>query len=373
MSVDIKIANSMLEESRYLIHQFRSVSPSEMPYLIILGGQPGSGKSTGIQAIEKEERFQGNVIPLSNDDFKPMYPGYISLLSQDPIATSYTVQPYANYVVDQLKKELSDKKYNLIIEGTMRTSEVPLNTLNEFKKKGYQTEAYVIAANYFASRAGCLIRRETEILRIGHGRAVPVESHDAAYNNIPDTLNTLIRSGKLDNLTVLSRNGEVVGNLTNGDEVVSVYLLHRSLLNLNEFKQIKVDLDKVVKMMRNRGAAQADLDETIDLQNQIKKAYPDLELNTFKYTLTNEFGAQYGINSNYDILDYFRQKYPVLVSTIEQNGVIEVKGHGSLYLSQEHPPTLAKLIAKELNLVIECAPSKLLHEHAVNVENNLTR
>lgn len=267
MAFNFDIANEMLEQARSEL-DFTSVTPSDTPYLIILGGQPGSGKSSAIEKIE--ERFDDNIIALNGDDFKTTYPGYDALLAKDPIKASEEVQPYSNYVVNQLKNDYANKKFNLIIEGTMRTIEVPLSTINEFKAKGYQTEACVVTSNYYASRAGCIYRMEMDIADNGHGRAVPIESHDAAYNNIPDTINNLISSGKLDNLTIISRSGEVLGTLNNGDDVLSIYTSHRNQLTHNEYKQINIDLHKVVNMMQNRGASKADICQATDLQNQLK-------------------------------------------------------------------------------------------------------
>jgi hypothetical protein len=54
----------------------------------------------------------------------------------------------------------------------MRTSEVPLATITDFKSNGYLAEAYVVASNYYASRAGCLKRMELEIAIKGSGSEV---------------------------------------------------------------------------------------------------------------------------------------------------------------------------------------------------------
>jgi UDP-N-acetylglucosamine kinase len=242
-------------------------SPVDNPQLVILGGQPGSGKSSAIEVIEA--MFNSNIVALNGDDFKTLYPDYDDLLAKDPLKTAHDVQPYSNHVVNELQKELSAKKYNMLIEGTMRTSEAPLKTLTEFKDKGYQTEAYVVSSNYYASRTGCLLRREIDMMLSGSGRDVPVTSHDAAYNNIPGTMETIIKSGKLDNLTVLTRSGNLLGSLQNGDDVVSLYSAHRNNLTTNEYNQIHSDLGRVIDLMENRNANVAEVDQIRDLRTQL--------------------------------------------------------------------------------------------------------
>src|SRR6185437_11999485 len=251
MSFNSQIAAEMLEEAR-LILNIGSAIPADKPLLVILGGQPGSGKSSAIEMIEA--RFNDNIFALNGDDFKELYPNYEELLKSNQEQTTHQVQPYSNYVVNKLKAEYSNQKYNIIIEGTMRTSEVPLATINEFKAKGYQIEAYVVASNYYASRTGCLHRMELDILDNGYGRAVPVESHNAAYNNIPTTMQTLIQYGQLENLTVMSRNGEVLGELKNSDDVVGIYQNHRNQLGEGQYQQIKANLNEVLELMQKRNA-----------------------------------------------------------------------------------------------------------------------
>ncbi|MFN8770933.1 MAG: zeta toxin family protein [Neisseriaceae bacterium] len=272
MSLDFEIASLMLNKAKNDILE-QGIEAVSKPTLIILGGQPGSGKSSGIKSIESEERFKGNIITLSADDFKLLYPNYDQLLLIDPIKTSYLVQPYANYVTNELKKEFANKQYNLIIEGTMRTVEVPLSTCSEFKNKGYITEAYIVASNYYASRSGCLTRLEKEIYLQGTGRSVPIESHDAAYKNIPITLEALMNSQKLDNITILSRQGEVLGNLKNGDNILSIYTDHRNKLSSSEHKQINEDLDNVLKIMQNRNAGIQEITQVNSLKRQFNTDY----------------------------------------------------------------------------------------------------
>lgn len=270
MSLNIDIADKMLEQARAEL-DFSSVTPVDSPSLVILGGQPGSGKSSAIEKIE--DRFNGNIIALNGDDFKTSFPDYDDLLAKDALQAAAIVQPYSNYVVNQLKKEYANNKINLIIEGTMRTSDVPLETIDTFSDKGYKVEAYVVSSNYYASRAGCLNRREMDNLDNGYGRDVPVQSHDEAYRNIPTTINTIIKHNKLDNLTVVARNGEILGSLKKGDDVVSIYTAHRNTMSLNDYTAIDNKITNVIDMMQKRGALQSEVNDVLNLQCELRINY----------------------------------------------------------------------------------------------------
>lgn len=159
----------------------------------------------------------------------------------------------------------------------MRTSDVPLNTINEFKAKGYHIEAYVVVSNYYVSMAGCLFRTEMEIFGNGYGRSVPVDSHDEAYKNIPSTMQKLIDSGKLENLTVMARNGEIIGEFKNGDNVVDIYQNQRNLLSREEYTQINNNLDQVLKMMHERNAKHAEIQNVVKLQKDVQAFFSTQE------------------------------------------------------------------------------------------------
>ena len=270
MSFNSALAKEMLEEAR-LILDIGGAVPVDTPSLVILGGQPGSGKSSAIEMIEA--RFEGNIFALNGDDFKELYPDYAELVKANKEQASHVVQDYSNYVVNHLKQEYSDLRYNLIIEGTMRTSEVPISTIEEFKAKGYQAEAYVVASNYYASRTGCLLRMEMDIADNGYGRSVPIESHDAAYNNIPLTMQKLLDSGQLENITIMSRSGHVLGDLKHGDNVIEIYQAHREKFSLDEYTKVSANLNQALALMQQRSAAAVEIDNVTQLQNDMTIKY----------------------------------------------------------------------------------------------------
>ena len=101
-----------------------------------------------------------------------------------------------------------------------------------------------------------------------------------------------------------------------------------------------------------------------------KKTQDTIENNSeFVETVSPEINSKYiisdpnssikvGVNTNQEFLDYVRKLNPLVVEQIEAKGFIESKGNGILYLNQEHPPTLAKLISLELKLDLSCNSSK---------------
>ncbi|HET2551749.1 TPA: zeta toxin family protein, partial [Streptococcus pneumoniae] len=63
-------------------------------------------------------------------------------------------------MVEYLVTELSHFEYNLLIEGTLRTIDVPKKTAQLLKNKGYKVQLALIAAKPKLSYLSTLIRYE---------------------------------------------------------------------------------------------------------------------------------------------------------------------------------------------------------------------
>jgi predicted ABC-type ATPase len=104
MEYNLELPNSLNErifekiKYKYLLGQTSSLSPKG----IILGGQPGSGKSFLSNEMKKE--FTENFIFISTDDLRPYHPAY-SALQQNPETiqnAANLVNPYASVWTERL-------------------------------------------------------------------------------------------------------------------------------------------------------------------------------------------------------------------------------------------------------------------------------
>ena len=106
----------------------------EFPKVFILGGQPGAGKSTLTSRIE--ESMGKNIIAINGDDFRSSHPNYDNLIKTYGDDSVLYTQKFSNAVTEKLIEDLGNEKYNLIVEGTLRTTEAPLKTA---RKRGIKT------------------------------------------------------------------------------------------------------------------------------------------------------------------------------------------------------------------------------------------
>ena len=191
-----KIYDEIKELETVLTH------PSSTPTVYILGGQPGAGK-TGIQT--ELTQSDSNIIIINADSYRQHHPHFELIQAQYGDDSPKYTQPFINAVTERLIDELSTEKYNLIVEGTLRTAEVPLKTAKELKEKGYRTELCVMAVKPEISYESTILRYENAIEAGETPRATSKEHHDIVVDRIVANLDTIHQSGFFDCISIYTR------------------------------------------------------------------------------------------------------------------------------------------------------------------------
>lgn len=100
--------------------------------------QPGAGK-TGLIS-----QFAGNAAFINGDEYRRYYPGYRKLYKEIGNLIVEETKCFAAKMTEALIDELSRKSLNLIIEGTLRTVEVPEKTRSILEARGYEVELDIL-------------------------------------------------------------------------------------------------------------------------------------------------------------------------------------------------------------------------------------
>ncbi len=87
--VDYGLPQPLLEEifQRVIVPDYLLRSdpgPQRRPEVVLLGGQPGSGKSTTASQFQREFADRGGLVWVTWDDFRPFHPDYERLLAERP-------------------------------------------------------------------------------------------------------------------------------------------------------------------------------------------------------------------------------------------------------------------------------------------------
>ncbi|MFZ2570187.1 MAG: type II toxin-antitoxin system toxin PezT [Streptococcus suis] len=182
----------------------RGKTTSVTPKAILLGGQSGAGKTT-IHRIKQKE-FQGNIIIIDGDSYRSLHPNYLTLQEDyGKDSVDYT-KGFAGKMVEQLVDELSKQGYHLLIEGTLRTTEVPRKTARLLKARGYQVSLALITTKPELSYLSTLIRyEEVYAVNPNQARATPKEHHDAIVESLVDNLRELEHDKLFDRIQIYQR------------------------------------------------------------------------------------------------------------------------------------------------------------------------
>ncbi|EGN67054.1 putative zeta-toxin [Fusobacterium animalis 11_3_2] len=243
-------------------------SPTENPKVALLGGQPGAGKS----GLENMVNIKKNYVSISGDDYREYHPRFKEInLEYGREASKYT-QQWAAEITEKLIKELRKEKYNLIIEGTLRTAELPLKEANAFKKAGYNVELNVVVVKPEKSRLGTLERYEAMLKQGKLPRMTPKEHHDLVVNNIGNNLEIIYNSKVFDNIKLFDRENNLLYNYKESPNVNPKDILNKEFNRVwkkGEIEEFKEKWENLIKIMESRKAPIEEISQLKIEKNQV--------------------------------------------------------------------------------------------------------
>ena len=184
---------------------------SSTPHAVILGGQSGAGKTT-IHRVKMME-YKGDYIVIDGDTYRAQHPHFRELQEKYGVDSVDYTKAFAGQMVEAVIDKLSSLKYNLIIEGTLRSAAVPINTATLLKSKGYTVDFCLIATKPELSYLTTQLRYlEMMIVDPFQARATPKDYHDGIVKSLVSNSNELQQSGLFESIQVYKRDLEQVYN-----------------------------------------------------------------------------------------------------------------------------------------------------------------
>ena len=245
-----------------------SYSSSKNPKVFLLGGQPGAGKS----GLENMLNLGDEYISISGDDYREYHPRFKEInLEYGKEASKYT-QQWAGQITEKLIEKLAKAKYNLIIEGTLRTAQLPLKEADRFKKLDYEVELYVLAVKPEKSYLGTLLRYE-EMIKWGKiPRMTPKEHHDLVVKNIGDNLEIIYNSKAFDNIKLFDRENNLLYNYKENYDISPKNILENEFnceWKLEEIKNFREKWENLIIMIENRKPHIEEISKLKNEKNQV--------------------------------------------------------------------------------------------------------
>lgn len=180
-----------------------SCVPVEDPQAFLLGGQSGAGKTTLHRLLQ--ECLANNVIVVNGDEYRSRHPRFADIAAQYGIDAPAHTAAWAGRMVEAIVDTLSIMGYNLIIEGTLRTADVPLKTAQLLRSRGYRVSLALMAVKPEISLVSCQLRYEQMRVAGTEPRAVDPDHHLSIIKAIVGNLKRLEDASMFDSISLYAR------------------------------------------------------------------------------------------------------------------------------------------------------------------------
>ncbi|MBQ6769702.1 MAG: zeta toxin family protein [Bacteroidales bacterium] len=177
---------------------FREIYPDSHPCGILLGGQGAVGKgqlNLWAERLYPDRQF----FAINGDNYRNWHPQF-GILCKDLWNYSKETQIFSNVFTEGLIDESVRHRYSFVVEGTMRSASVPLQTAAKLRFNGYETAAFAIAACKEFSLLNAFVRYFKEMQSKGFGRMIEIDSHNAAVEGLPTSLDKLYAEKSVDRI-----------------------------------------------------------------------------------------------------------------------------------------------------------------------------
>ncbi|MBR3024323.1 MAG: zeta toxin family protein, partial [Oscillospiraceae bacterium] len=226
-------------------------TPIEKPVAVVLGGLPGSGKGNIYKFYKSYPDIKSNIVELDCDKLRRFHP---DILSFSETEMAYKTNDFVFATVERLiAEEIIPNRLNFITESSMRSPNSVFQIANDLKPHGYTVDLAIMATDYDTAWQGTVTRyeeskRQYEIdLALGKKypeldppRPVPRSFFDeVAFGNdnipgIEKSLTMIYEAKIVDDITIFTRDGEIIYNETSLPDLASTPILSARLHNTPE-------------------------------------------------------------------------------------------------------------------------------------------
>ncbi|EGZ50643.1 zeta toxin family protein [Neisseria wadsworthii] len=218
------------------------VRPSSLPKGFVLGGQPGAGKSNLVQTIRAE--LNRNLLVINGDEFRRYHPDFEEIQARyGKDAPKYTAV-FSGMMTERVIAKALAERYNISVEGTFRTTEVPLGTLDQMRTHGYETSVYIQTTPAEVSWQST-IERYRQMEALGEmPRYTDKAHHDLVVELLPSNADSVFVSGKADHFRVYNRDGLVFDDRIHVGQMPGAAIDYELHCNERELGNIRADFQK---------------------------------------------------------------------------------------------------------------------------------
>ncbi|MDR2208485.1 MAG: zeta toxin family protein [Azoarcus sp.] len=240
------------------------------PTIMLVGGQPGAGKSHATKPARAELYYEGGAVHIDTD----MFHSRINKFKKEQFTSTQTHKD-CKKIAMLVRDYAFEGKRNILEEGLFRHPGSLSNIAEHAHRSGYKCEIIAVATSREQSRLSVLERREFFRDTCGYMRDVPESKQDIGYEGF--TENLLKDADKLDRVRVVDRADTLFYDSEGGGLYQSVHegLEKSRCLSGEQVAALTRQWEALRESCANKGIPAEELarvDEGIQLFNAFKNA-----------------------------------------------------------------------------------------------------
>ncbi|MFI6658189.1 zeta toxin family protein [Streptomyces sp. NPDC050523] len=193
----------------------KSAVPQKQPVVVLVGGPPGSGKSTACQVLKEILDRRGGSVLIGPDLYKSAHPAYKRLLRSDDRTAGVKVRPDVRRWQAEVEEYVRGQRFDAVVE----TPDVDPDQARAYREAGCRVEVVVVAEAEAITQLSVLERYLTQVAEDGAGRYVSWDNQDQVQRRLLRSLQVIETEQLADRVMVVRRDLQVLydsGQSTDG-------------------------------------------------------------------------------------------------------------------------------------------------------------
>ncbi|MDH2393880.1 zeta toxin family protein [Streptomyces sp. HNM0663] len=214
---DRDVVSAMLsdDESRNVLSRVilpawtKGAARQARPVVVIVGGQPGAGKTQVADLVQAVLDRRGGAVRIGSDLYKAAHQHYAELLAVDVRTAGVKVRPDTRRWQAAVEEYVRSHGFDAVVESALADSTEFRTSAGAYRQAGSRVEVVAVATAEAWSQLGILDRFLSEAID-GGGRYVSWENHDTCAKQMLATLAVIEAEQLADRITVVRRDGTVL-------------------------------------------------------------------------------------------------------------------------------------------------------------------
>ncbi|MFI7178989.1 zeta toxin family protein [Streptomyces spororaveus] len=176
----------------------------DQPVVVIVGGQPGAGKTWISDLVQAALDRRGGAVRIGRDLYKAAHSRYAELLADDVRTAGVRVRPDTSRWQAAVEDHVRTHGFDAVVESALADSEEFRTSATAYRQTRHRIEVVAVATAEALSQLGLLDRF------LSDPRYVSWENHDACAKGMLRTLAVIEAEKLADRITVVRRDGTVL-------------------------------------------------------------------------------------------------------------------------------------------------------------------